>query len=51
VLLHKPLIPDYAAGIRAFTKANVSEAGVPAKFGVGYGDSARRGYKALWGMK
>lgn len=51
VLLHKPLIENYTAGIRAFTKEDVSAAGVPAKFGVGYGDSAAKGYAALWGLK
>lgn len=51
VLLKKPLIKDYAAGIRAFTKDDVAAAGVPAKFGVGYGDSAQKGYDALWGLK
>jgi len=51
VLLKQPLIKDYAAGIRAFTKSDVDAAGVPAKFGVGYGDSAANGYDALWGLK
>jgi ribose transport system substrate-binding protein len=51
VLLKKPLIKDYAAGIRAFTKSDAAAAGVPAKFGVGYGDSALKGYEALWGLK
>jgi hypothetical protein len=51
VLLKKPLIEGYAAGIRAFTKSDVEAAGVPAKFGVGYGDSAAKGYDALWGLK
>jgi hypothetical protein len=45
------LIKDYAAGIRAFTKSDVEAAGVPAKFGVGYGDGARKGYEALWGLQ
>ncbi len=51
VLLKQPLIQNYAAGIRAFTKTDVEAAGVPAKFGVGYGDGARKGYEALWGLK
>ena len=51
VLLKQPLIKDYAAGIRAFTKSDVEAAGVPAKFGAGYGDRARIGYEALWGLK
>lgn len=51
VMLHQSLISNYAAGVRAFTKANVDAAGVPAKFGVGYGDSAQKGYEALWGLK
>jgi len=51
VLLNKPLIPEYAAGIRAFSKTDVEAAGVPAKFGVGYGDGAQKGYEALWGLK
>jgi ribose transport system substrate-binding protein len=50
VLLGKPLIENYAAGLRAFTKANVEEAGVPAKFATGYGTSAADGYAALWGL-
>jgi ribose transport system substrate-binding protein len=50
VLLKQPLIKDYVVGIRAFTKADVEAAGVPAKFGVGYGDAARKGYEALWGL-
>jgi ribose transport system substrate-binding protein len=51
VLLKQPLVKDYAAGIRIFTKDDVGAAGVPAKFGVGYGDSAEKGYEALWGLK
>lgn len=51
VLLKQPLVKDYVVGIRAFTKADVEAAGVPAKFGVGYGDAARKGYEALWGLK
>ncbi len=50
VLLHKPLIENYAAGLRAFTKENVAAAGVPAKFATGYGESAANGYAALWGL-
>ncbi|MGH7044114.1 MAG: sugar ABC transporter substrate-binding protein [Acetobacteraceae bacterium] len=50
VLLHKPLIPDYVSGLRAFTKANVADAGVPAKLGQGYGGSAGAGYARLWGL-
>jgi ribose transport system substrate-binding protein len=51
VLLKKPLIKNDAAGIRAFTKKDADAAGIPAKFGVGYGDSALKGYEALWGLK
>jgi ribose transport system substrate-binding protein len=51
VLLKQPLIKYYVAGIRGFTKANVEAAGVPAKFGQGYGDGALKGYEALWGLK
>jgi ribose transport system substrate-binding protein len=51
VLLKQPLVKDYIVGIRAFTKADVDAAGVPAKFGVGYGDAASKGYEALWGLK
>ena len=50
VLLGKPLIENYAAGLRAFTKANVADAGVPAKFATGYGKSAADGYATLWGL-
>ena len=50
VLLHKPLVANDISGLRAFTKANISAAGVPAKFGVGYGASADAGYKKLWGL-
>lgn len=49
VLLKQPTINDYAVGIRAFTKTDAQAAGVPAKLGVGYGDSAQKGYVALWG--
>ncbi|HEX5325798.1 MAG TPA: substrate-binding domain-containing protein, partial [Acetobacteraceae bacterium] len=51
ILLGKPLIQNYVAGVRIFTKANVAAAGVPAKFGQGYGEGALRGYQALWGVK
>jgi ribose transport system substrate-binding protein len=51
VLLKMPLIKDYAAGIRAFSKSDADAAGIPAKFGVGYGDGALKGYEALWGLK
>ncbi len=51
VLLKQPPIKEYAVGIRAFTKTDVQAAGVPAKLGVGYGDSAQKGYEALWGLK
>jgi ribose transport system substrate-binding protein len=51
VLLKQPLVKDYVVGVRAFTKKDVEEAGVPAKYGVGYGDAARKGYAALWGLK
>ncbi len=51
VLLKQPLIKDYAAGVRAFSKTDVEAAGVPAKLGVGYGDGALKGYEALWGLK
>lgn len=51
VLLKKPLIKNYSAGLRVFTKENVKDAGVPAKYGQGYGDSAVRGYEKLWGLK
>lgn len=50
LLLNKPLIAEYSAGLRAFTKSNVAEAGVPAKFATGYGDSAAMGYAKLWGL-
>jgi ribose transport system substrate-binding protein len=51
VLLKQPLVKVYVVGVRAFTKKDVEEAGVPAKYGVGYGDAARQGYAALWGLK
>jgi len=51
VLLKQPLVKEYAVGIRAFSKSDVEAAGVPAKFGVGYGDAARKGYEALWNLK
>ena len=51
MLLKKPLIDYYVAGVRGFTKANVEAAGVPAKFGEGYGGSALKGYEDLWGLK
>ncbi len=51
IMLNKPLVQQYVAGVRIFTKANVTDAGVPAKFGQGYGDSALIGYGSLWGLK
>jgi len=51
VLLKQPLVKDYVVGVRAFTKKDVEAAGVPAKYGVGYGDAAQKGYEALWGVK
>lgn len=51
ILLHKPQVENAAAGVRIFTKANVAEAGVPAKYGQGYGLSAVTGYEKLWGLK
>ncbi len=50
VLLHKPLVADDMAGLRAFTKADVAAAGVPAKFATGYGTAAAAGYAKLWGL-
>lgn len=50
VLLGQPLVKDYAPGLRAFTKDNVADAGVPAKVGQGYGTAAIEGYKELWGL-
>ena len=50
VLLHKPLVADDMAGLRAFTKADVTAAGVPAKFATGYGNAAAAGYAKLWGL-
>ncbi len=50
VLLHKKLVADDMAGLRAFTKANVTAAGVPAKFATGYGNAAAAGYAKLWGL-
>ena len=51
VLLGQKPIANYQAGLRAFTKANVAQAGVPAKFGTGYGNSAANGYAKLWGLR
>jgi ribose transport system substrate-binding protein len=51
LLLKKPLIPEYAADVRIFTKDNVKEAGIPAKYGQGFGSSAVSGYEKLWGLK
>ncbi|MBN8906646.1 MAG: substrate-binding domain-containing protein, partial [Rhodospirillales bacterium] len=45
VLLKQPLVKDYVVGVRAFTKKDVEAAGVPAKYGVGYGDAAQKGYE------
>jgi ribose transport system substrate-binding protein len=50
VLLHEPLVASDVAGLRAFTKANVKDAGVPAKFGQGYGPAAAQGFAKLWGL-
>jgi ribose transport system substrate-binding protein len=51
ILLQKPLVENSAAALRIFTKDNVAEAGVPAKYGRGYGGSAVAGYENLWGLK
>lgn len=37
--------------LRIFAKDNATEAGVPAAFNQGYGDSDVAGYNALWGVK
>jgi ribose transport system substrate-binding protein len=37
--------------LRVFTKDNVSEAGIPAKLGQGYGNAWTAGYYAVWGIK
>lgn len=37
--------------LRIFTKANVEDAGVPAAFNKGYGDSDVEGFNKLWGVK
>jgi len=50
ILLGQPLIENYEAGVRVFTKDNVKDAGVPAQLGQGYGTAAVPGYKKLWGV-
>jgi ribose transport system substrate-binding protein len=50
VLLGKPAIKNYVAGMRGFTKKNVRDAGVPAQLGKGYGNAAAKGYAKLWGI-
>jgi ribose transport system substrate-binding protein len=36
--------------LRVFDKSNVSQAGVPAKSGEGFGDSSAQGYAKTWGV-
>jgi len=37
--------------LRAFTSANIKEAGDPPKLSTGYGNAYEEGYKKLWGIK
>jgi len=50
VLLHMKPSPDEHLVLRAFTAANVSQAGTPPKVGVGYGSAWLAGYKHTWGL-
>ncbi len=49
ILLHKPPVPERTP-IRIWDNTNVSEAGVPAKAGQGYGNVYTTGYLKLWGL-
>jgi ribose transport system substrate-binding protein len=49
LLLGKKAVPERTP-IRIWDKTNVSEAGVPAKAGKGYGDVFTGGYLKLWGQ-
>ncbi|MDP9830318.1 sugar ABC transporter substrate-binding protein [Kineosporia succinea] len=49
ILLGEPTVKT-STPIRVWDDSNVSEAGEPAKSGVGYGDAYADGYRALWGM-
>lgn len=44
-------VPTENVKLRAFTKANVNEAGTPPQVNKGYGNAYITGYKALWGLK
>ena len=37
--------------LRAFTSANIKDAGNPPKLSTGYGNAYEKGYKKLWGIK
>jgi ribose transport system substrate-binding protein len=50
VMLGMKPSPDEHLVLRAFTTANVKEAGVPAKVGVGYGSAWLDGYRHTWGL-
>jgi ribose transport system substrate-binding protein len=41
---------DYGIPLRVFDDSNVDEAGVPPKYGVGYGDQWRNGFLEAWGL-
>ena len=51
LMLGEPPLDKPAAPVRIFTPANVDEAGTPPVAGQGFGDSAERGYEALWGLR
>jgi ribose transport system substrate-binding protein len=43
-------VKDMNIPLRIFTKENAAEAGIPATFSQGYGDSFKSGYQKLWGF-
>jgi ribose transport system substrate-binding protein len=49
-MLGQPGLASENNALRVFTKANVSEAGNPATFNLGFGNSYVTGYKQLWGV-
>ena len=49
ILLGKPQV-ETRTPIRVWDDTNVSEAGAPAKSGVGYGNAFPDGYRKLWGL-
>jgi ribose transport system substrate-binding protein len=50
-LTKTPTVPEVHTPLRIFDASNVSQAGVPAQLGQGYGNAGVTGYKKLWGLQ